>query len=381
MSTVKNTIIGVVITLLCIGMVAVFSAGSSLGGGAGMVMAQRHSVWIILAMIALLAGSLLDYHWLLKHSRTLLIAAIVGLVCVLVGGASVNGAKRWLRIGPLSVQPSEFFKMVIVVYMAYFLSRGPQRIREFINGFMPAVIVMGIGFSLIVLQPDFGSAVLIAAVVAAMMYVAGVRLIHAFPMLLCALPILGYLVFAVPYRLRRFLIFLSPWSDPLGRGFHIIQSMIAFGSGGPVGAGPGAGLQKHFVPEAIGDFILAVIGEEWGFAGCMIIIALYLALIWAGFKVCARAVDKGGSLLALGVTLTLGLQALVNIGVVTSMLPTKGLPLPFISTGGSSMIALAFGIGTLLNVANHVQEQEAPAALGAKPLGAMPYGVQPGSAK
>jgi len=351
-------------------MVAVFSAGSSLTHGEHLMhqIILRHSIWMVVALVALLAGSLIDYHWLLKQARWLLVFSFIALIVVLLFGAKVNGARRWIHLGPLSLQPTELFKLVIVIYMADFLSRSPQRIREFFNGFLPAVLVLGLSFSLIVLQPDFGSAVLIGAVVATMMFVAGVRLMHAFPMFLVSIPIIGYLVWMVPYRLRRFLIFIDPWSDPLGRGYHIIQSLIAIGNGGLYGLGPGASLQKHgFLPESIGDFILPIIGEEWGFVGCMLIIILYGLLIWAGLKICAAAVDKAGSLMALGVTVTLGVQAIVNMGVVMSMLPTKGLPLPFISAGGSSMASLGFGMGLLINIAGHVQAQGIPLAAGAIP--------------
>lgn len=370
MSAAKNTVIAVVVTLLCIGMVAVFSAGSALpGSGSTLKLAQRHSLWMLVAALSLYVGSTIDYHALLKQSRVLLVISFLALVAVLLIGARVNGARRWVRIGPLSVQPSEMFKIVIALYMAEFLSRSPQRIREFFNGFLPPVMVVGAGFILILLQPDFGSAVLIGAVVATMMFVGGVRMVHSLPMLLVAVPILGYLVYAVPYRLRRILMFLDPWADPQGMGYHIVQSLIALGSGGLWGVGPGASAQKQgFLPESIGDFILPVIGEEWGFVGCAVIVVLYLVLLAAGLKICAAAVDKAGSLLALGITLTLGVQALVNLGVVTSLLPTKGLPLPFISAGGSSMMALGFGMGILINIADHVQAQQEPARLGAEPV-------------
>jgi cell division protein FtsW len=372
-SAAKSVILGVTVTLLCIGMVAVFSAGSGLASGPASMgaLALRHGIWMLLALVALLVGCLVDYHALLKYSRLLLVFSFAALVAVLLFGTAVNGARRWVRIGPLSLQPSELFKVVMVLYMADFLSRGTERIREFFNGFLPALLVVGAGFTLIILEPDFGSAVLIGGVVATMMYVAGVRMSHALPMLIGAVPLLGYLVYAKAYRLMRFLIFLDPWSDPQGRGYHIIQSLIAFGSGGLAGVGPGAGSQKQgFLPEAIGDFILPVLGEEWGFVGCLVIIGLYLVLLGAGFRICAAAIDKPGSLLALGITLTLGFQALVNIGVVTSMLPTKGLPLPFVSAGGSSMAALGFGMGTLINIASHVQAQEQPAMLGAEAIDA-----------
>ena len=371
MSSAKSAVIGVVVTLMCIGTVAVFSAGSSLGCSSTLMLdlALRHSVWVVVALVAMFLGSIIDYHWLLRQSRWLLVLAFIGLVFVLVFGAKVNGARRWIRIGPLSLQPTELLKIVIVIYMADFLTRSRQRIREFFNGFLPAVMVLGLGFSLIVVQPDFGSAVLMAAVVAGMMFVAGVRWMHALPMFIVAVPILGYLVWVVPYRLRRFLIFLDPWADPLGRGYHIIQSLIALGGGGLLGVGPGAGGQKHgFLPESLGDFILPVIGEEWGFAGCGAILALYAVLLWAGFRICSAAIDKAGSLLALGITLTLGLQAIVNMGVVTSMLPTKGLPLPFVSAGGSAMASLGFAMGMLLNIAGHVQSHGRAPVLGAAPI-------------
>jgi len=361
MTNTRYAIIACVVTLMCIGIIAVYSGGSSLYGAEHgcLTVARRQMIWLLIAAVVMMALSRIDYHLLEKQSGVILIAAFAALAAVHFIGPRLNGARRWIRIGPASVQPSEFFKIAIVIYMARFLNAKKKKIRQFLHGFMPPMILAAAGFFLIVTQPDFGTALLIAVVVYTMLIVAGVNLLHAFPMLLATLPILGYIVITVPYRLRRIMIFLDPWSDPHGAGYHIIQSLIAFGSGGLTGVGPGLGMQKGgYMPEHLTDFVFSVIGEEAGFAGTTGVILIYLFLLYFGVRVVRGAPDGFGSMLAFGILLMLALQTVINIGVVTGMLPTKGLPLPFISAGGSSMLAMAAGIGIVLNIASHAERDE-----------------------
>ena len=369
MDNTRYAIVGCVVTLMCIGMVAVYSGGASIYGTdhGYLALAQRQMIWLLVSAIVLFVFAAIDYHWLAKHACVILIAALVLLLSVHFVGAMKNGARRWICFGPFSVQPAEFFKVAIVIYMAWFLSSRENKIREFLHGFLPPVLIAGLAFGLIVTQPDFGTAVLTCTVIFTMLLVAGVNLLHALPMLAVSLPIIAYLVWNVPYRLKRVLAFLNPWADPLGSGYHIVQSIIAFGSGGPAGVGIGAGLQKGgFTPEHLTDFIFTVIGEELGFVGTVGVLGVYVLLLYLGMRVARRAPDAVGSLLAFGIMLTIALQTIINVGVVIGLLPTKGLPLPFVSAGGSSTVAMAMGIGMVLNVASHCRAEEPVRLLGAE---------------
>jgi cell division protein FtsW len=257
--------------------------------------------------------------------------------------------------------------------MADFLAREQARIRTFFKGFLQPVCVMGVAFILILKQPDFGTALLIAAVTFGMLFVAGIRIIHVAPALLASVPLLVYMVTHVQYRLRRIMTFLDPWSDPQGAGYQIIQSLLALGSGGTVGVGLGNSQQKLlYLPEAGNDFVFAIIGEELGLVGCVAVILVFAVLVWYGMRVALRAPDICGSLLAFGLTFTFGLQAAVNIAVVTCSAPTKGLSLPLVSSGGSSLVAMMIAVGLLMNVASHVEADAEPAGVGAVPLAGKP---------
>jgi len=369
MESTRYGIVACVLTLMCIGIVSVYSAGASLYGAdrgyLGTV--QKQMVWLVLSAAVLFVAAGIDYHLLSRHARAILVASFALLVLVHIVGQTRNGARRWIVLGPVSMQPAEFFKLAVVVYMAWFLSAKEKKIRQFLHGFLPPVLLATLGFLLIIAQPDFGTAVLTTVVVFSMLLVAGVNLMHALPMLLAAAPVLGYLIVTVDYRLRRVLVFLNPWQDPQGAGYHIIQSMIAFGAGGLLGVGPGNGMQKGgYTPEHLTDFLLSVIGEETGFVGTACVVMVFLALFYLGARVVVLAADAFGSLLAFGIMLTIALQTFINIGVVTGMLPTKGLPLPFMSYGGSSMLVMAAGVGIVLNVASHIEEVGPVPLLGAE---------------
>ena len=361
MTNTRYAILACVVTLMCIGIVAVYSGGASIYGAERgyLAVAQKQMMWVLLAAVVMVAFSLVDYHLLEKYSGAILILAFIALVLVHVIGVRINSARRWIRIGSVTVQPAEFFKIAIVIYMARFLSTKQRKIRQFLYGFLPPMILATMGSFLIVAQPDFGTAVLIAAVVYTMVVVAGVKLLHALIMLPAALPLIGYLIVAAPYRLKRIMVFLDPWKDPQGAGYQITQSLIALGSGGLTGVGPGLGMQKEgFTPEHLTDFIFSVIGEEMGLAGTAGVVLICALLLYLGSRVVRMACDSFGSMLAFGILFTIALQTVINMGVVTCMLPTKGLPLPFISAGGSSMVAMAAGIGIVLNIASHVEKDE-----------------------
>jgi cell division protein FtsW len=281
-----------------------------------------------------------------------LVALLLVLVLVPGVGAAHGGARRWLHVGPLTLQPSELAKFAVVLYLARSLVKKADRLTSFKYGVVPHCLVVGLVAGLVLLEPDFGTATLGIGLLVAMLYVGGVpvRLI-AVPAL-ATLPLAAYAVLTHGYRLKRILAFLSPDTDPLGINFQLKQSFIAFGSGGLWGVGLGESRQKMFyLPEAHTDFIFSVIGEELGLAGALLVLALFGVVAARGFRIARRHTDPFASLLAFGVTLSLVLQGVVNIGVVLGCLPTKGLALPFLSYGGSAMIAALGQTGVLLALA------------------------------
>jgi cell division protein FtsW len=280
------------------------------------------------------------------------------LVLVLIPslGVVAKGARRWLRLGPISVQPAEMVKLVVVLYLAGYLAKKEGYITEFARGFLPPLLVVGLLAGLVLLQPDLGTVVVIGFVTLGLLFLAGARLVHLFGLVPFVLPAVAVLIWKSPYRLQRLMTFLDPMKDPTGAGFQVNQSFLAFGSGGLFGVGLGEGEQKlFFLPEAHTDFVLALAGEELGLVGTGAIMLCYAALVLKGFQIAARAREPFGRHLALGITLLLGLQALINAGVVTGMLPTKGLTLPLVSYGGSSLMVNLLAIGILLSVSRDRQ--------------------------
>ena len=300
----------------------------------------------------------LDYSKIRKYSRAMIIVSILLLVAVFLPGIGkeAGGARRWISLGSFSFQPSEFVKFTLIIYLADFLSRRQNVIKTFYRGFLPALVVSGFIGGLILLQPDFGTASLLVLVCFILFFVAGVNLKYIFSVLLLSVPLVYLLVFRVPYRLRRILAYLDPWKDPKGAGWQIIQSYVALGSGGLFGLGLGQSRQKLFyLPQISTDFILSIIGEELGFLGTFSVLILFVLFIWQGLKIALKAKDLYGALLSFGIVMMIGLQAIMHIAVISGSMPTKGLPLPFISYGGSSLIFSLIGIGIVLSVAKHRQ--------------------------
>jgi len=364
---VTTNLLAIVTALLGLGLLMVASTAPPRNPAAASYLVLKHTLWLAAGIVALIVTYSADYHWLRRFSVVLLGLSLATLAGVLVAGATVNGAKRWYRFGSfLSLQPSELFKIALCLYMADFLAREQGRIKTFLKGFVQPILIMGVAFALILKQPDFGTALLIAVVTLAMLFVAGIRMAHVVPAILASIPLLAYLVIKVPYRLQRILSFLNPWADPQGAGYQVIQSLLALGSGGIFGVGLGNSRQKLlYLPEAGNDFIFAIIGEELGLIGCTAVVLLFVLFAWYGMRVALRAPDLYGSLLAFGLTLTIGLQAAVNIAVVTCSAPTKGISLPLVSSGGSSLVAVMIAVGILMNIASHVEADEEPAELGA----------------
>lgn len=341
--------------LLAVSMAWVYSASVNF---AGSDLLRKQVLWTALGIGCLLVTMRLDYR-LYSHPlvlKALLGAAVLGLMAVFAS-PQVKGSHRWLGVGSLGVQPSEFAKLVAIVFTATMLQEWLER-RESLRPVLIRVgIVVGLLVVLIVREPDFGTALALSAICGTMIFVAGVSYKWVLPLLAAAAP-LGYLVLRLePYRLRRLMAFWDPWSDREGAGFQAVQSFIAVGSGGVWGKGFMQGVQKMFyLPEAHNDFIYAVIAEEQGLIGATLVLAFFAIVAWRGLRVARRAPDPYGALVATGITAMLGLQALVNISVVLGLLPAKGIALPFVSAGGSSMLASLMGMGILLNVSQHTTD-------------------------
>lgn len=345
------------IVLVCIGIVMIYSSSSIYAWeryGDSFYFLKRHLFFLLAGLVLTFLVMIVDYRLFRKYARLLLWIALVLLVLVLIPGVGreVSGARRWFRFKFISFQPAEFANLALIVYISDFICRKQDKIKLLLKGFMPPMCVLGAAALLILLQPDLGTVIALGSVVLIMLFVAGTRGTYILSLLLCSLPALYLLVFKVAYRRDRILAFLNPWLDPKGTGFQIIQSQIAIGSGGLFGRGLGHSQQKLFyLPAAHTDFIFSIIGEELGLAGTLGIIALFMIFIQQGLKIIKNAQDKFGYFLALGLVLMISLKAIVNIGVSCGVFPTKGLPLPFISYGGSSLIFDMVSLGILINIA------------------------------
>ena len=346
-----------VAALLGLSVVMVFNVSYFYGQehfGDSLLFFRKHLLSVGLGTLVAAVASRLPSDAYRRAAYPLLVVVLVALVLVLVPGIGLarGGARRWLHLGPLSLQPSELAKFAIVLYLARSLTKKGERLATFKFGILPHYLVAGLIAGLALLEPDFGTAALTVALLVLMLFVGGVpaRLI-ALPAV-AALPALAALVWQAPYRYARMVAFLYPDRDPLGVNFQLKQSFIAFGSGGLWGVGLGESRQKMFyLPEAHTDFLFSVIGEELGLAGALLVLSLFALVAARGFRIAVRHQDPFASLLAFGVTLSLVLQGVVNAGVVLGCLPTKGLALPFLSYGGSAMVAALAQIGVLLALA------------------------------
>jgi cell division protein FtsW len=313
----------------------------------------RQFVYALLGLSAMLVCIVMPYKIFKPLSYVLLMAAVALLGIVLVSGAghSAGGATRWLRIMGLSFQPSELARFALIVFMAYSLTKKQAKVSELSIGFLPHILVLGIFTGLILMQPDFGTVAIFWALAWMIMFAGSVPLRHLASAMILLIPAGTWLLVSADYRLKRYITFLDPWKYPLDEGYQIIHSLMAFGSGGLFGKGFGEGYQKLFyLPEPHTDFIFSVIGEEGGLIWVLFVIALYLIILWRGIKIAVNARDCFGSLLAFGITVSMSIQAIVNMGVNLSLLPTKGLSLPFVSYGGSSLVFQLACIGILANI-------------------------------
>ena len=374
MESARRNILILTGALLALGTVMVYSASFVVARqrfGSATFFLERHGVYLLAGCLALAIGSLWDYHRLARHWKWLLLTALLLLAAVLVPGVGerINGARRWFRVGTSTIQPSELAKPLLVAGLAAWAATRARdgRLQRFTQGFLPGAGLVGSAVVLVALEPDLGTAALLLFVLGAILFVAGMRLAHALPALLLGVPVGALVAWSrLGYIQGRIGEFFSGTSDPLGRGYQQTQGLIAQGSGGILGSGLGQGHAKlHFLPEAHNDFILALIGEELGLLGSLGVLLCFVLFVCQGWRVARRAPDLLGSLIALGVTLLVGMQALLNIAVVTRSMPTKGISLPLVSYGGSSLIFSLFAIGLLLNVAAHPPAEEPPEMLGA----------------
>jgi len=354
---IRINLLTVSVVLICIGIVMIYSSSSIYAWERyqdSFYFIKRHLAFLTVGMLLAFLVMVVDYRLLRKYARKFIWIALLLLVLVLIPGIGreVAGARRWFRFKFISFQPSEFVNLALIIYVADYICRKGDKIKILLEGFIPAVCVLGITAMLILLQPDLGTVIALGSVILLMLFIAGVRGRYILSLILCSLPVLYFLVFSVPYRRARILAFLNPWLDPKGTGFQIIQSQIAIGSGGLFGRGLGHSQQKLFyLPAAHTDFIFSIIGEELGLLGTLGVIILFMIFIQQGLKIIKNAQDKFGYFLALGLILMISLKAIINIGVSCGVFPTKGLPLPFISYGGSSLIFDMVSLGILINIA------------------------------
>jgi len=357
----QNTIIYIVAILTGIGVVAVYSVTSARSASREITYLPlvKHLLWVGIGCMGMVAAALIDLKKLQRYDRLFLGVSVALLVLVLLIGTEVNGARRWIRFGRhFGFQPSELAKLAMIIFIAGFATRNREQLKEFKRGFVRPLIVIAVVCGLIVKEPDLGTAVLIGCVAVAMLYVAGARILHLILLGLSGVPVVAYLIIAAPYRLQRVLVFLNPWKDPSRAGYHVIQSLIALGSGGIWGRGLGNSHQKlYFLPESSTDFIFSIIGEELGFIGTFAIMCAFVLLIREGVKIALRAADYFSALLAMGVSMAIGMQAIINIGVVSGAMPTKGIALPFVSMGGSALFVSMVGAGILVNVARQSEKE------------------------
>jgi len=357
-------LLGATLLLLGVSLVMVFSASARWGAerfNSQYLFLTKQSAFVVGGLMLMVVGMRVDYH---HYKRPVVIWSALGitltLLLVVFGFAPINGTRRWISLPGFTLQPAELAKLAAVFFTAAILERRMHRVNDIKFALMPIGIMVSVLAGLIVLQPDFGTSTALIGVVLAMVFSAGLSFRYLGAVVAVLVPLAGLAIWAEPYRVRRFLIFLDPESDPLGAGFQLRQSLIAVGSGGPFGRGFMDGVQKLFyIPEPHTDFIFAVISEELGLIGATAILACFVVIAVRGLRASMFAPDRFGSLLAVGLTAMIAAQAFVNLSVVIGLLPTKGIPLPFVSNGGSSMLVSLFAMGILLNVSQYASAVDA----------------------
>lgn len=361
MGEIDYVIFYTVILLLAVGVVMVYSASSYYAmfrENDSTAYLKRQIVWAVLGLAAMGFMMSFDYHKIKKYTAIAMIGCLplLGLVFLFPG---VNGAQRWIQLGPLSFQPSELAKYVVVLFLAKSLEVKGEEVKNFATGIVPYLVVSGIYAVLVLAEKNLSIASVIMIVTFIVLFAAGGRIKHLFGIVA---PVMGtaaaVLALVEPYRRARMMNFINPWKDPAGDGYQLIQSFYALGAGGITGLGLGQSRQKTlYMPEPHNDFIFSIIGEELGLIGCICIIVLFVIFIWRGIQVAMKAKDTYGTLLAVGITSVIAVQCLINIAVVTGSMPVTGVPLPFISYGGTSLVINMIAMGILLNISRQTEKR------------------------
>lgn len=341
--------------LALFGVVMVYSASADLAfveNGTQYHYVKKQAIWTVAGLLAMMGAMQVDYGWL--RDRRVVAGLLAGTVVLLVAVFAfprINGAHRWIRLGGFSLQPSELSKLALTVFLARFLERRAGEEHALWKTFVPCVLMTGLLVMLVAAEPDLGTAMMLGVICVTVLFAAGARLLYLGAIGAVGLVGITFMIVLFPWRLGRVTAFLDPWADAQGTGFQVVQSLIAVGSGGTNGLGFAQGRQKMlFLPFAHSDFIFAVVGEELGLLGALTVVSVFGLFLWRGVRAVRRAPDRFGMLLGLGIVVGIVAQALFNISVVLSLVPTKGIPLPFISYGGSSMILTLISVGVLLNI-------------------------------
>ena len=361
----RTLMFGSAIILIAIGIVMIYSASAiyaldTMKDSAYFL--KRHLVYLVVGVFLTVLTARVDYQKLRRFSKPILISALVLLVLVLIPhvGHATGGARRWFKFFGFSFQPSEYLKIVLIFYMADYLDRKKESLTDIKHTLLPALFVLGLCAGLVMIQPDLGTSVTLVVVALVLFFAAGIKLGYLAAIIGSGLPVLLLMLLAKPYRRKRLLAFFHPWDDPQGIGFQITQSFIALGSGGLFGVGLGKSQQKLFyLPASHTDFIFSIIGEELGFLGTSAVVMLFIVFLFAAMVIVFRAKNSFSQLLSLGLVSLIGLEAVINIGVSTGALPTKGLSLPFISYGGSALLANMAAVGLLMNISQEASREAA----------------------
>jgi cell division protein FtsW len=347
-----------VLGLVLFGVVMVYSASAVLAQkryGSEYYFLIRQGIWSLIGLAAMTVAIKVDYRYFKQPAIVfgLLLAALLMLASVFLL-PKLNGTHRWIRFGQASLQPSEIAKVALICYLAYFVDRRGEELATLMRGFLPVVGAAAVVIGLIVAEPDLGTALSVGVIFALVMFSAGVKVRHLAMLSIPAIPVLAYMLLFVPWRLQRVMDFLDPWKNQTTTGFQTVQALIAIGSGGTTGLGLAEGRQKLFyLPAPHTDFIFAVIGEELGLIGSFAVLVIFGVLAWRGFRAAKCAPDRFGQMLAVGITTMIVAQAFFNMSVALALVPTKGIPLPFISSGGSSLAINLIAAGVLLNISKH----------------------------
>ncbi len=357
-TTFDIPLFSVTIILSLIGIIMVYSASAVIAmenAGNTQFYLLRQFVWLSIGLAGMIMVMKMDYR---IFSRPIVVYGIISVSVILLVmtffSRQINGTKRWIHFGSLTIQPAEFVKIALIIFVAYYLSRKSDKMDKMMVAYIPAFVIIGTILLLIVNQPDFGTAATLGLTVFILFFLGGMKWRHTLTILFLGLALATLLVMTAGYRMERITTFMNPESDPLGAGFQINQSLIAVGTGGLSGLGLAEGKQKlFFLPEPHTDFIFSVICEEFGFVGAILVIFFFIVLLWRGVKISLRSRDNFGAIMTAGLTLSIVFQAMINIGVAISILPTKGISLPFVSYGGSSLVCTLVAAGLILSVSQH----------------------------